>query len=180
MQLPKDSKDSHIGQLVFYLLGVHLKQLATAKKKQERVLPILGLYMEGLAVSVCKVILHQLCHCIRFRYKQSLATSLREENCKLTFYLSDKIQDLNKGVAHAIAVLHKFLALDHDHFILFMIDIEVFTLYIQYTSIFCCKLMVPMYSVLATATLTLGANILLLLFHTNRQTKWRCCTVSTI
>ena len=106
--------------------------------------------------------------------------TLRGENCKLTFYLSDKIQDLNKGVAHAIAVLHKFLALDHDHFILFMIDIEVFTLYIQYTSIFCCKLMVPMYSVLATATLTLGANILLLLFHTNRQTKWRCCTVSTI
>ena len=115
MQLPKDSKDSHIGQLMFYLLGVHLKQLATAKKKQERVLPILGLYMEGLAVSVCYGNITSTMPLYSFQIQTVISDiTLRGENCKLTFYLGDKIQDLNKGVAHATAVLHKFLALDHD------------------------------------------------------------------
>ena len=115
MQLPKDSKDSHIGQLMLYLLGVHLKQLATAKKKQERVLPILGLYMEGLAVSVCYGNITSTMPLYSFQIQTVISDiTLRGENCKLTFYLGDKIQDLNKGVAHAIDVLHKFLALDHD------------------------------------------------------------------
>ena len=47
------SDDSHIGQLLQYMLGVHLQELD--KKKGKRVLPILGLYMDGLVVSVFMV-----------------------------------------------------------------------------------------------------------------------------
>ena len=47
------SDDSQIGQLLQYMLGVHLQELD--KKKGKRVLPILGLYMDGLVVSVFMV-----------------------------------------------------------------------------------------------------------------------------